>query len=172
VGRTKEIPEPLPYIVVLIDEFADLMCVAPRDVEMSVQRLAQKARAAGIHVLLATQRPSTDVITGVIKNNFPSRLSFRVSSRHDSVDGAQQPGRRKLARHGRQLVPQRGGAQPPNASTAATSPRTRSQRVVEFWKKQAKPKYDPTILQRRDDDGDGEGGDRTRGDGRDTTIWR
>lgn len=153
----QEIPEPLPYIVVLIDEFADLMCVAPRDVEMSVQRLAQKARAAGIHVLLATQRPSTDVITGVIKNNFPSRLSFRVSSRHDSSTVLNSPGAENLLGMGDSLF---------LSVAAPTAERIHGgyvsedevERVVEFWKKQAKPKYDPTILQRRDDDGDGEDG--------------
>ena len=74
----------LPYIVVIIDEMADLMMVAGKDIEGAVQRLAQMARAAGIHVIMATQRPSVDVITGTIKANFPTRISFQVTSKIDS----------------------------------------------------------------------------------------
>lgn len=152
----KDLPDALPYIVVLIDEFADLMCVAPRDVEASVQRLAQKARAAGIHVMLATQRPSTDVITGVIKNNFPSRISFRVASRHDSATILNAPGAENLLGMGDMLCLGVSSPSPTRIHGAYVS-EEEVQRVVDFWKAQAKPSYDATILMKRDDDGgDGE----------------
>ena len=83
-GR-EEAPKKLPYIVVIIDELADLMMVAPREVETYVARLAQMARAAGIHLMVATQRPSTDVVTGVIKANFPARISFMLRTKPDSM---------------------------------------------------------------------------------------
>ncbi len=88
----------------VIDELADLMMTAPREVEISLARLAQKARATGIHLIVATQRPSTDVVTGMIKNNFPARISFRLASRHDSTTIINGPGAEALLGDGDMLV--------------------------------------------------------------------
>jgi S-DNA-T family DNA segregation ATPase FtsK/SpoIIIE len=100
---------PLPYIVVLIDEVADLMMVAGKEIEAAVQRLAQMARAAGIHVIMATQRPSVDVITGTIKANFPTRISFQVTSRIDSRTILGEQGAEQLLGRGDMLFMEGGG---------------------------------------------------------------
>ncbi len=146
-------PEPLPFIVIVIDEFADLMMVAAKDVETSVARIAQKARAAGIHLVLATQRPSRDVITGLIKANFPSRLSFQVSSKVDSRVILDRNGAEALLGMGDLLFSSSGRA--PERLQGAFVSTAEVTRVVDFLKRQADPAYNLDILQPEDEDGEG-----------------
>ena len=102
--------EPMPYIVVVVDEFADLMIAAGKEIEVAVQRLAQMARAAGIHLIMATQRPSVDIITGTIKANFPTRISFKVASRIDSRTILNEQGAEQLLGQGDMLFVDRAPA--------------------------------------------------------------
>ncbi len=148
----------LPYIVVIVDELADLMMVAGREIEESIARLAQMARAAGIHLILATQRPSVDVITGLIKANFPARISFQVSSKTDSRTILDCNGAEALLGAGDMLFLPPGTAKLQRAHGAFVSD-AEVQRVVEFLKKQGKPVYDKSILEMKDDGGKGEDGD-------------
>jgi len=134
----------LPYIVVVIDELADLMMVASRDVEESLTRLAQMARAAGIHLILATQRPSVDVITGLIKANFPTRISFKVSSKIDSRTIIDQPGAEQLLGAGDMLFIPPGTSKLTRIHGAYLSDSEIS-RIVDFVKMQAQPTYDASI---------------------------
>jgi len=134
----------LPYIVVIIDELADLMMVASRDVEESLTRLAQMARAAGIHLILATQRPSVDVITGLIKANFPTRISFKVSSKIDSRTIIDQPGAELLLGAGDMLFIPPGTSKLTRIHGAYLSDSEIS-RIVDFIKMQAQPTYDASI---------------------------
>jgi S-DNA-T family DNA segregation ATPase FtsK/SpoIIIE len=145
----------LPYIVIVIDEFADLMMVAPKDVETSVARIAQKARAAGLHLILATQRPSVDVITGLIKANFPSRIALQVASKIDSRTVLDTSGAETLLGNGDMLFSDRGTKL--RRIHGAFLADDEVHRVVDFLKKQAKPVYDMDILKPREEDTDGEG---------------
>jgi S-DNA-T family DNA segregation ATPase FtsK/SpoIIIE len=142
----------LPYIVVIIDEFADLMMAAPKEVETSVARLAQKARAAGIHLIVATQRPSVDVITGLIKANFPSRIAFQVASPHDSKTILGGHGAENLLGSGDMLVLDRGTEM--RRLHGAYISDEEIQAVIEHLHAQGKPIYDETILSVPDDDDD------------------
>lgn len=147
--------EKLPYIVVVIDELADLMMVASKDVEDSLARLAQMARAAGIHLIVATQRPSVDVLTGLIKANFPARISFQVRSRVDSRTIIDSMGAEKLLGKGDMLYLPPGDAklsriQGPFVSDAEIH------RVVNFLKSQSKPEYNEEILKAPVDEEGGE----------------
>jgi S-DNA-T family DNA segregation ATPase FtsK/SpoIIIE len=141
---TSGLPKPLPLIVVLIDELADLMMVASSEVELSIARLAQMARAVGIHLILATQRPSVDVITGLIKANMPSRMSFRVSSKTDSRTILDANGAEQLLGKGDMLF------LPPSSSRfirlhGPYISEQESARLASFLRKQGKPTYDETI---------------------------
>ena len=139
---------PLPFIVVLIDEVADLMMVAGKDIEAAVQRLAQMARAAGIHVVMATQRPSVDVITGTIKANFPTRISFQVTSKIDSRTILGEQGAEQLLGRGDMLYMEGGGrivrVHGPFVSD------TEVEEVANFLRQQGEPVYDDNVTQETD----------------------
>ena len=136
---------PLPYILILIDELADLMMLERANVEEAVTRLAQMARAVGMHLVLATQRPSVDVITGLIKANFPTRISFRVATRVDSRTILDVMGSEHLLGKGDMLLLPPGSARLTRVHGAYIS-ETEINAVVEFWKEQAQPDYDKTFL--------------------------
>lgn len=135
----------LPYIVVIVDELADMMMLVGKKVEQLIARLAQKARAAGVHLILATQRPSVDVLTGLIKANIPSRIAFQVSSRIDSRTILDQQGAEQLLGHGDMLYLPPGVGVPIRIHGAFVSDQE-VQRVVEYLKKQGKPQYEEEIL--------------------------
>jgi S-DNA-T family DNA segregation ATPase FtsK/SpoIIIE len=145
----------LPYIVVIIDELADLMMVASKEVETSVARLAQMARAAGIHLMVATQRPSTDVVTGVIKANFPTRITFMLRSKPDSMTVLGTVGAEALLGMGDMLILPPTSAHLQRVHGCFVS-ETEIKRAVDHLKAQGKPVYDDSILKPRDEDGDEE----------------
>jgi len=134
------LPEKLPYLVVIVDELADLMMVASRDVESALTRLAQMARAAGIHLILATQRPSVDVLTGIIKANFPTRVSFQVSSRTDSRTILDANGSERLLGNGDMLFLPPGTGQLTRIQCAFISEEEIG-RITGFLKEQQAPDY-------------------------------
>jgi S-DNA-T family DNA segregation ATPase FtsK/SpoIIIE len=142
---TQEELRPLPYILILIDELADLMMLEGRAVEESVTRLAQMARAVGMHLVLATQRPSVDVITGLIKANFPARISFRVATRVDSRTILDVMGSEHLLGKGDMLFLPPGSSRLTRLHGAFVT-ETEINRVVDFWKEQAPPEYDQSFL--------------------------
>ena len=142
----KEAPEKLPYIVIVIDELADLMMLASRDVEVALTRLAQMARAAGIHLILATQRPSVDVLTGIIKANFPTRLTFQVSSRTDSRTIIDANGAENLLGSGDMLFMPPGTAKLQRIHGAYISENELSQ-ITAFLRSQDKPEYDEEVTE-------------------------
>ena len=146
--------------MVIVDELADLMMVAGREVEEHIARLAQKARASGIHLILATQRPSVDVITGLIKANLPSRISFQVSSKVDSRTILDCNGAESLLGAGDMLFMPPGTSRLQRIHGAFVSD-SEVQRVVDFLKKQGKPVYEKSILEMKDADDKG-GQARTR----------
>lgn len=130
---------PMPYIVIVVDEMADLMLVAGKEVEAAIQRLAQMGRAVGIHLIMATQRPSVDVITGVIKANFPSRISFHVTNKFDSTTIIGEKGAEQLLGRGDMLFVASGSK--PRRVHGCFVPDDEVEKVVEFIKEQGEPKY-------------------------------
>jgi S-DNA-T family DNA segregation ATPase FtsK/SpoIIIE len=149
----------MPLIVIVIDELADLMMTSPKEVEESIVRLAQKARAVGIHLVVATQRPSVDILTGVIKANLPSRIAFKVSSKVDSRVILDGNGAERLLGRGDMLYLPPGTSRLRRVHGAYVSIQETAA-LVRFLKKQAKPQYDDDITKdrvdvaRRDDSGD------------------
>jgi S-DNA-T family DNA segregation ATPase FtsK/SpoIIIE len=150
------VPEPMPYIVVIIDEVADLMMVAGKDIEGAVQRLAQMARAAGIHLIMATQRPSVDVITGTIKANFPTRISFQVTSKIDSRTILGEQGAEQLLGQGDMLYMAGGGR-----ITRLHGPFVSDEEVeavAQYLRDQGSPQYLEDVTYGGDEEGGSEGG--------------
>jgi S-DNA-T family DNA segregation ATPase FtsK/SpoIIIE len=144
--------EVMPYIVVVVDEMADLMMVSGKEIEGAVQRLAQMARAAGIHLIAATQRPSVDVITGTIKANFPTRISFQVTSKIDSRTILGEQGAEQLLGHGDMLYMMAGGRIKRIHGPYVTDAEVED--VVRFLKTQGSPEYLDAVTEEQDEDGE------------------
>lgn len=152
-GVSFEKPDALPYVIIIIDELADLMMVASKEVELSIARLAQMARASGIHLLVATQRPSVDVLTGLIKANFPARISFQVSSKIDSRTILDCSGAEKLLGSGDMLFLPPGTAKVTRIHGAYVSD-SEIKQLVQFLKNQGSPQYEEGILEKKFDESD------------------
>jgi S-DNA-T family DNA segregation ATPase FtsK/SpoIIIE len=143
-------PEKLPWIVIVVDEFADLMMQPQgKEVEAAVARLAQKSRASGMHVILATQRPSVDVITGVIKANFPTRIAYRVAQKVDSRIILDEQGAEHLVGNGDMLLKLNGAGEAKRVQCPWVTEEEVA-RVTEFLRAQGEPVYDNAILRARD----------------------
>jgi S-DNA-T family DNA segregation ATPase FtsK/SpoIIIE len=162
--------EEIPYVLILIDELADLMMLERANVEESVTRLAQMARAVGMHLVLATQRPSVDVITGLIKANFPSRISFRVATRVDSRTVLDVMGAEHLLGRGDMLFLPPGSSRLVRVHGSFVS-EAETNDVVEFWKRQAEPDYDKTFLMAPPAD-DEESADAEEFDGSEDPVYQ
>ncbi len=160
---TQPLPEKLPAIVIVVDEFADLMMQQGKEVEVAVARLAQKARAAGMHVILATQRPSVDVITGMIKANFPTRIAFRVAQKVDSRTILDEQGAEHLLGRGDMLIKLNGTNETKRVQCPWVS-EEEVQKVTDFLRLQGEPVYDENILKPRDDDASTEDADDAEAD--------
>jgi DNA segregation ATPase FtsK/SpoIIIE, S-DNA-T family len=141
---------PLAYIIIIVDELADLMMVAPKDFEEIICRLAQMTRAVGIHLVVATQRPSVDVITGLIKANIPSRIAFAVTSQVDSRTILDHPGAEKLLGRGDMLFAPIGATRPMRVQGSYISD-VESQRLVEFWRAQGQPEFVEELIKAGED---------------------
>jgi S-DNA-T family DNA segregation ATPase FtsK/SpoIIIE len=165
LGGDLEMPEHLPYIVAIIDELADLMILAPAEIETSIARLAQLARAAGIHLIIATQRPSVNVITGVIKANLPSRIAFQVASQVDSRTILDTKGAETLIGRGDMLFSPPGTSRLVRAQGAYVGDEEVHE-IVEFLKKNGPPQYAQAVQQQidRDSSEDDEEEDEAEGD--------
>ena len=167
-NRTEDLAAlaPIPYLVIIIDELADLMMTAAKEVEVSIVRLAQLARAAGIHLVLATQRPSVDVVTGLIKANFPTRIAFQVTSKHDSRTILDAVGAEYLLGRGDMLYKPSGGKTTRMHGAFVSDEETAA--VVEFWKAKAAPSYTLDFVEWQKTSESGETGEVGSDGGEDT----